>query len=775
MKIIYKFMSVLLIGVLLPIVAIGFFAYHSMVKISDHATEQAVRSMLAAAESRIHEITAEKAGDVNRFFAEYQAHVASLRQYFEYINTHYDLFTVQNIPDQDLYAGRRLSGLPAYGYIHPVYGCYADFERRGQGCPWLPKRVVTRLATDEKYRSGIAVLLHKTMLMNPLFMSLAEDHKETLDLAWIVTDEGVTNVFPPYDYNEIIRRDAAIIDINESEKEYVRLVNQENNPGRQIRWLEPYLDQFKNIWMSSCIAPLYDNDRFMGAIGIDIVLPTITDKILNIHVENEGYAFLVSSSGKIISLPEAGIRDMLWDETHRKALRETFLPPLRQKWTPEMIDALRTMSMDQTPDRRLRALIESMKKKESGTVLLRLSGQDKIISFAPLESCGWSLGVVVPVQNVLAPAGQIRKLISQGTVQVERTFMLLLVVMVAISGLMCLQLHYRIIRPLVTLTGKIARVRWETMEFNGHGARRKDEIGQLYAKFNEMLGALKRSRDEVTEKAGLLKSINDELQAKSAALFAANQELEAARDRLKRWAEDLEQKVRERTAELERAQERMVRVEKLAALGKLAGSLSHELRNPLGVIANAVYYLTLPGGMADELSQKESLYIIKRQVEIANRIIENALDFANPKPLEAETANINRIIDTVLADTVVPRGVKVVRQYQSTRDISCDPYLIQQLFSNIIRNSIQSIKNDGKITIATVDEKYGVKVVVEDTGSGIAAEDLGKIGEPLFSRKPRGIGLGLYIAKNIVERHHGSMRIDSEEGKGTVVTVRLPF
>jgi len=368
-----------------------------------------------------------------------------------------------------------------------------------------------------------------------------------------------------------------------------------------------------------------------------------------------------------------------------------------------------------------------------------------------------------------------RKAIGDVTREVERTFLLLFLLMIAISALVGLQVHYRIIKPLVTLSDKISRVRWETMDFNGHGARRKDEIGRVYAKFSEMLVKLKTARDEVSEKAGLLQSTNAELQAKSAALFASNQELERARDVLKEWAEGLEHKVAERTRELEQTRDKLVRTEKLAALGKLAGSLSHELRNPLAVIANAVYYLTLPGIRADALSQRESIYIIKRQVEMASRIIENALDFANPKPLEIEKGLVNRTLDTVIADIVVPRGIKIERNYKSMREAMYDPYLIGQLFSNILRNSIQAIKVRGSITIDTSDEKDGVKIVIQDTGCGIARDDLDKVSEPLFSTKPRGIGLGLHIARGIVERHKGILRIESEEGSGTVVTVELPF
>jgi PAS domain S-box-containing protein len=238
---------------------------------------------------------------------------------------------------------------------------------------------------------------------------------------------------------------------------------------------------------------------------------------------------------------------------------------------------------------------------------------------------------------------------------------------------------------------------------------------------------------------------------------------------------DLEMMVEKRTRQLKEAHEKLERTERLAALGKFAGSLAHELRNPLSVVASAVAYLTMPGIPIGPDEQKETMQVIRRQTEMAARIVDNTLDFANPKPLELKAGAISTDIENALAVTVIPPGIAVEKEYKSSREILCDHFLLEHVFTNLIRNGVQAVKNKGVIKIRTVDEKEGVTVTIEDTGCGIAPEDLQKLFQPLFSKKPRGIGLGLYIVKGIIERHKGTIEVKSETGKGTMFVIRLPF
>jgi signal transduction histidine kinase len=343
-------------------------------------------------------------------------------------------------------------------------------------------------------------------------------------------------------------------------------------------------------------------------------------------------------------------------------------------------------------------------------------------------------------------------------------------------------LHYYIIKPLTTFTKKVENINWGNLEFKELESPRNDEVGHLYTKFSEMVLALKKAKTNIMQKTNELEFANKKLFLKSKELEnvneelkAANKKLEAAQLELKKWGQDLEKTVVERSKDLEKTQEQLHRSEKLAVLGKLAGSLSHELRNPLGAIKNAAFYLAMPKKERDIGAEQDNLRIIKNQVKIAEKILENTLDFARPREIELETVNMSEIIDGVISDMVIPENIIIVKEYKECVKMLCDPIHLRHVFTNIIANSIQAIKNEGKINVSVGKELDKAKVVIEDTGQGIEMEDLEKVFEPLYSKKSKGIGLGLYIVKSVIERLNGTIEIKSVFGQGTTVTILLPL
>jgi PAS domain S-box-containing protein len=248
-----------------------------------------------------------------------------------------------------------------------------------------------------------------------------------------------------------------------------------------------------------------------------------------------------------------------------------------------------------------------------------------------------------------------------------------------------------------------------------------------------------------------------------------------AKKQLEGFNKELEKKVLHRTRELEVTQDKLIRAERLTVLGKLAGSLSHELRNPLGVMKNAVYYLTQKGRKISKKDYFDYLNILRKQIDNASRIMSETLDFARPREMHVEKCNIKLVIEDVLKHLVIPKCIRIKRKYTDGSGLVLDKGQMVQVFNNIITNSIQAIKGSGEITISAFEECKNVIVVVADTGIGISREDLKKVFEPLFSRKARGIGLGLSIVKNIIENHKGKISIKSKLGTGTEVTVKIPL
>lgn len=243
----------------------------------------------------------------------------------------------------------------------------------------------------------------------------------------------------------------------------------------------------------------------------------------------------------------------------------------------------------------------------------------------------------------------------------------------------------------------------------------------------------------------------------------------------KEYSEKLKRMVEERTRELRKTQEELIQREKLATLGQLAGSVGHEIRNPLGVISNSVYFIKMKLNDADE-KVKKHLNIIEENVQRANKIAANLLDFARASHLLQKPTDINKVVEDALTASVIPETVFVTtRCDENVEKILVDPDQILQVFQNIISNAIQAMPDRGTLEIETEIKDDSICITFRDTGEGISEENLQKVFEPLFTTKTEGIGLGLPIARDIVERHKGTMRIQSKIGKGTIVTIMLPL
>ncbi|MEX2757008.1 MAG: PAS domain S-box protein [Candidatus Sigynarchaeota archaeon] len=251
-------------------------------------------------------------------------------------------------------------------------------------------------------------------------------------------------------------------------------------------------------------------------------------------------------------------------------------------------------------------------------------------------------------------------------------------------------------------------------------------------------------------------------------------DLKLAQRVLNRLNEELEARVEERTRALKDAQERMMRQEKLASIGKLAGSIGHELRNPLCVIANSVYFLGSKLVSADEKIKKH-LAIIKEQSDRANATITQLLDFARTKPEDINDIDIAGFLNDLLNHLSIPKKIKVSTEYQATLPkISSDPNKLRQALQNIITNAIQAMHDGGTLSITTRLNEDKIEIAITDTGEGIAEENFPRLFEPLFSTKVKGIGLGLSITKEIVEGMKGKIDVTSKVGVGSTFTIKLP-
>jgi len=286
----------------------------------------------------------------------------------------------------------------------------------------------------------------------------------------------------------------------------------------------------------------------------------------------------------------------------------------------------------------------------------------------------------------------------------------------------------------------------------------------------------KRMEQEIQDKNEQLNAQNEELQASEEELRAANEELQATEEELRASNEEMTAA----NEELKETQDRLIRSERLAAIGQLAGGVGHELRNPLGAIKNAVYYIRGKLSKSDMAEKEprvlEFLDIMDDEIDSSNRIINDLLGFSRiGKPAVAPTL-VRRIIADAMARVPIPENVELNEDFgPDSTEIAVDSEQIQQVLVNVINNAVQAMPEGGRLTVSTREKNGFLELDVIDTGSGIAEEDKGKVFEPLFTTKAKGIGLGLAVSKSIIDRHGGQIEAESVAGQGTTFTIRLPL
>ena len=232
--------------------------------------------------------------------------------------------------------------------------------------------------------------------------------------------------------------------------------------------------------------------------------------------------------------------------------------------------------------------------------------------------------------------------------------------------------------------------------------------------------------------------------------------------------------------ERKRMEEEHLKLEKLAAIGEVATMVGHDLRNPLQSIEIAAYYLNneLPRLLPSiPISQEavEMLKVISDSVNYADKIIRDLHDFSATKELTLTKTNINAIIRETLSQVETPENVKLVTKLSHLPKIRADKDMVRRVFMNLAMNGMQAMEKGGTLEISTKKTKEFVEVSFKDTGIGIPKEDMRRIFTPFFTRKAKGMGVGLAICKRFVESHGGKIKVESEKGKGSTFTVKLPI
>lgn len=245
------------------------------------------------------------------------------------------------------------------------------------------------------------------------------------------------------------------------------------------------------------------------------------------------------------------------------------------------------------------------------------------------------------------------------------------------------------------------------------------------------------------------------------------QNLRAAKD-------ELEQRVRERTTELAEAQEHLVRQERLAVLGQLAGGVAHQIRNPLAAIMNATYVLKRQLSPHPHKNVEDAIRIIHDEVRHANIIITGLLDYARVRTPDLQPASIVELLERILASDWVPANVHVHRDLPEKEVVSnVDADQLQGAISNVVRNAVDAMPEGGDLSVTLAAPDDEVVITIRDTGPGISPQVRAHLFEPLHSTKPMGVGLGLVTARRLLEAHGGRIAC-IDVPSGACFEIRLP-
>lgn len=220
--------------------------------------------------------------------------------------------------------------------------------------------------------------------------------------------------------------------------------------------------------------------------------------------------------------------------------------------------------------------------------------------------------------------------------------------------------------------------------------------------------------------------------------------------------------------------EQLTRKERLAAIGELAGSMAHEIRNPLAAMQNAAYYLRTKlsdtGGRV-----ARHLAVVEEKVEECNRLVASMLEFAQARPAIRRPVRIGVLVSAALADVAPPPGVTVTTDIQTGVGVlHGDELQLRGLLRNLLKNAVQAMDGDGTIAIEANAVPDRTLIKISDSGPGVPVELRETLFQPLTTTKTYGLGLGLAYSRRVAEAHGGALRLDSASGEGAVFTLELP-
>lgn len=248
-------------------------------------------------------------------------------------------------------------------------------------------------------------------------------------------------------------------------------------------------------------------------------------------------------------------------------------------------------------------------------------------------------------------------------------------------------------------------------------------------------------------------------------------------DEIERWNRELEERVLNKTVELEHAHHEILLTEKLAALGHLSAGMAHEIRNPLNSIS--LFAQVIKAGLENESELLSYSDKIINEVERIDAILVKLLSTSKRSPFQLRNIHVDDVIESSLLpflEQMHAQNVSLQKQLlKKTPSILADADELGQIFSNLFSNALFEMRQGGNLSVSLTHDDKDVLVTVADTGGGIPKEHLNDIFDPFFTTKERGTGFGLSVVLRIVKTYAGRINVESEEGRGTTFQIWLPL
>ncbi|MFQ6061859.1 MAG: ATP-binding protein [Methanosarcinales archaeon] len=651
--------------------------------ISNTAVNESKNALENQAELYLQYLASSKADSFNKFLVDIEQEVEIIADYASYLFASNQVYTcysddvsvsvpIKNESINELFINNidtSTQNLINYFLLNPD-------EEINKTEFLLIKKVLTK-STKEK--------IDRVSCLEKIFKPMV-DNEPYVDWAYIGLTNGVTVLYP-YDENP---------SSYDPRKRgwYIKAVEY----NKSI-WTGLYVDAGGSGLMITSATPVYAGNKnlpLIGVVGMDVTLETLIKNVLSIEEKN-GYAFIIDNNGNIVARPDLEVGDTRWDETFE------------------------TENLLETNNTELKNIVKNMVAGNTGYGKSSFEEGEKYIAYAPINSTGWSIGIVVPVREIIKPAMDTKEKIEDTT----------------------------------NKTGY--KIQQTTLQMS-------TEISEKTHKMQNMVFLM------IILSIGII-SLSAIYLGKNIKYYAK---------KLEESNIQLEQKVKERTKELEESNKKLKELDKLKS--DFISMVSHDLKTPLTAIKTSAQVLeTLPEKNIQQ--KKEILKIIIRNVDRQARLVDDLLDLSRIESgrmeLKMEPIALSDIIKCSIENIqqlADEKNIEIsIDLPEELPKIIGDKDKLIQVLVNLLSNAVKFTQNYGKILVKAIAKEKNVEVRVKDTGIGIAKENINKIFDKFYRANTTsksdaslsGTGLGLAICKGIIEAHGGKIWVESELGKGS--------